>query len=53
MLPLQNLLFYQYFLQQKCLLSNKMSKIADLTFKIMRKFLFRTYSSFYLHLQHS
>ena len=37
MLPLQNLLFYWPFLQQKYLLSNKMSKIADFTCKITRK----------------
>ena len=50
MLPLQNQLFYWPFLQQKYLISNKISKIADLTCKIMRKFLFPTYSSLYVRL---
>ena len=50
MLPLQNLLLYWPFWQRKCLISNRMSKIADLTCKIMRKFRFPTYSSFYLKL---
>ena len=41
------------FLLQKYLIFNKMSKIADLTCKIMRKFLFPTYSSFCLYLYHA
>ena len=48
MLPLQTPLFYWPFSQQKYLAFNKMSKIANLTCKIMRKFLFPTYISFYL-----
>ena len=34
-------------------ISNKVSKIADLTCKILRKFIFPTYNSFYVHLQHT
>ena len=50
MLHLKNLLFYWLFLKQKHLISNKMSKIADFTCKIIRAFLFLKYrSSFYVH----
>ena len=46
----KNLLFYWLFLKQKHLISNKMSKIADFTCKIIRAFLFLKYrSSFYVH----
>ena len=50
MLPLENLLFCWPFLQKKYLISNKMSKIAELTCKIMRKFFFpRTVAPMYVY----
>ena len=42
---LQNLLFTHVFYHKRYLTSNKMSRIADLSCKIMRKFLFPTYST--------
>ena len=54
MLPLQHLLFYwPFFYNKNILYLIKMSKIADLTYKIMRKFLFLTCSSFYVRLSHA